>query len=72
MGQATCYSFVVGTLGSIKKDFETNPDAVIQKFGTASQEFLSEKVIQLYGKLHFFGLRLGLNPSVSIACHGDF
>ena len=54
VGQATCYSFVVGTLGSIKKDFETNPDAVIQKFGTASQEFLSEKVIQLYGKLHFW------------------
>lgn len=54
VGQATCYSFVVGTLGSIKEDFENNPDAIIQKFGTASQEFLSEKVIKLYGKLHFW------------------
>ena len=71
VGQATCYSFVVGTLGSIKKDFETNPDAVIQKFGTASQNFSRKKWSNCTAS-YIFGLRLGLNPSVSIACHGDF
>lgn len=54
VGQATCYSFVVGTLGFVRKDFEKNPGPIIDKFGTASQEYLSSKVIEKFGKLNFW------------------
>lgn len=54
VGQATCYSFVVGTLGFIRKTFEANPGPIIQKFGTASQEYLSSMVIKEYGTLNFW------------------
>jgi len=54
VGQASCYSFLVGTLGFIKNFFEEYPDEVWQKYRTASQEFLSAKVIEKYGYLHFW------------------
>jgi hypothetical protein len=54
IGQASCYSFVVGTLGFVKTYFENHPKEVIQRFGTATQEFLSFMVIQKYGKLNFW------------------
>lgn len=54
VGQATCYSFVVGTLGFIKQTFEANPEPIIQKFGTASQEYLSSMIIEKFGKLNFW------------------
>jgi len=54
VGQASCYSFVVGTLGHIKSYFEENADAVIEKFGTASQEYLSDQVIKYQGALKFW------------------
>ena len=54
VGQATCYSFEVGTLGYAKDNFEANSSAVIQKFGTASQEYLSDQVIKKFGKLNFW------------------
>jgi len=54
VGQATCYSFVVGTLGFIKKYYEDNPKEVIDKFYNASQEYLSSKVIEKFGKLNFW------------------
>ena len=54
VGQATCYSFEVGTLGYAKDNFEANSNAVIQKFGTASQEYLSDQVIKKFGKLNFW------------------
>lgn len=54
VGQASCYSWVVGTLGFVKKDFEKNPIDIYEKFYTASQEYLSTKIIEKYGKLNFW------------------
>lgn len=54
IGQASCYSWVVGTLGYIKSYFEEFYDEVYRNFGTASQEYLSYKVIEKYGKLNFW------------------
>lgn len=54
VGQATCYSFVVGTLGYIRSTFEDNPEPIIQKFGTASQEYLSSMVIKKFVRLNFW------------------
>ena len=54
IGQATCYSFVVGTLGFIKSEFEENSECIVQRYGTASQEYLSAMVIRNFGKLNFW------------------
>lgn len=54
IGQATCYSFIVGSLAYIKEDFEANMDAVIQRYGTATQQYLSAKVIERFGNLKFW------------------
>jgi hypothetical protein len=54
VGQASCYSWIVGTLGFVKLDFEADPVEVYDKFFTASQEYLSSKVIEKYGKLNFW------------------
>ena len=54
VGQASCYSWVVGTLGYVKKYFEEHPKEVVDKFYTASQEYLSDKVIEKYGALNFW------------------
>jgi hypothetical protein len=54
VGQASCYSFVVGTLGYIKTYFEQHPKEIVEKFYTASQEYLSHKVIEKEGKLNFW------------------
>jgi hypothetical protein len=54
VGQATCYSFVIGTLNYIKEDFEANMDAVIARFGTATQQYLSAKIIEKYGAMNFW------------------
>jgi hypothetical protein len=54
VGQASCYSFVVGTLGYIKADYEAAPLRMQARYGTASQEYLSAKVIERYGQLQFW------------------
>jgi len=54
IGQASCYSWRVGALGYIKEYFEKNPKEVVDRFFTASQEYLSSKVIEKYGKLNFW------------------
>lgn len=54
VGQASCYSWVVGTLGFIKAYFEAHPVEVVKQFYTASQEYLSWKVIEQFGKLNFW------------------
>ncbi len=54
VGQASCYSFVVGTLGFIKSDYEAAPERYQKQFGTASQEYLSAKVIERFGALNFW------------------
>jgi len=54
VGQASCYSFVVGTLGFIKTEFEADPASVLKTFGTASQEYLSAKAIEQFGPLNFW------------------
>ena len=54
VGGSNLYSWVVGTLGYIKDHYEKNSDAVIEKFGSASQEYLSAKIIERHGKLNFF------------------
>lgn len=50
VGQASCYSFKVGTLGEIKKYYEQHSDEIKRKYKTASQEYLSDKVRELTGK----------------------
>ena len=54
VGQASAYSWVVGTLGYIKEYFEKYPKEVVDRYYTASQEYLSDKVIQRYGSLNFW------------------
>jgi len=54
VGQATCYSWVVGTLGYVKEYYEKNPKEVVDKFYNASQEYLSSKIIEKFGKLNFW------------------
>lgn len=54
VGQASCYSWVVGQLGFVKEYFEQHPKEVVDKYFTASQEYLSAKIIEKYGKLSFW------------------
>jgi hypothetical protein len=54
VGQASCYSFVVGSLGYIKENFEENCEKVYDKFHRNSQKYLSNQVIKRYGKLNFW------------------
>lgn len=54
IGQASCYSWVVGTLGYVKRYFEAHPREVVARFFTASQEFLSDQVIKERGALKFW------------------
>lgn len=54
VGQASCYSWTVGTLGYIKEYFEQHPKEIVDKFFTASQAYLSSKVIEKYGSLNFW------------------
>lgn len=54
IGQASCYSWKVGTLGYIKEYFEKHPRQVIQQFRTGSQEYLSAKVIEKWGALNYW------------------
>lgn len=54
VGQASCYSFVVGTLGYVKEYCEAHFSEIWQKYYTASQEYLSAKVIEKYTKLNFW------------------
>jgi len=54
VGQASCYSWRVGTLGYVKKYFEAHPKEVVKQYHTASQEYLSAQVIKTQGKLIFW------------------
>jgi len=53
-GQASCYSFRVGTLGYIKEYYENNMNLVHKKYKTSSQEFLSDMIMKKYGVLRFW------------------
>ncbi|MDR1691443.1 MAG: hypothetical protein LBR35_01210 [Rickettsiales bacterium] len=54
VGQASLYSWVIGTLGYVKSNFEAKPQEIIKKYFTASQEYLSDMIIQKSGKLNFW------------------
>ena len=54
VGQASCYSWVVGQLGFIKEYFEQHPKEVVAQFFTASQEYLSDQVTKKFGRLNFW------------------
>jgi len=54
VGGSNVYSWVVGTLGFIKTDYEKNAEEVVRKYGTASQEYLSHGIIEKYGSLNFY------------------
>lgn len=54
VGQASCYSWLVGTLGFVKSYYENHAEEVVKQFHTASQEYLSSKVIEKYGALNFW------------------
>ena len=44
----------MGTLGYIKQYFEQNYKSVIEHYFTASQEYLSDKVLEKYDQLNFW------------------
>jgi len=44
IGQASCYSWRVGTLGAIRREFETRPREIAAQYGTACQEWFSDRV----------------------------
>lgn len=44
IGQASCYSWRVGTLGAIKRDFEARPREIVARYGTNCQAWLSGQV----------------------------
>jgi len=54
IGQASCYSWKVGSLGFIKEYFESHPHEVVRQFRTGSQEYLSAKVIEKWGALKYW------------------
>ena len=54
VGQASCYSWVVGTLGFIKEYFEKHPQEVIDTYYTATQQYVSAKVLEKFGKIWFW------------------
>lgn len=54
VGQASLYSWVVGTFGFVKDYYEENDQAIIDRFYTASQEYLSYMIIQKFGHLNFW------------------
>ena len=54
VGNASVYSWLVGSLGYVVKDYEKDPDFYVKKYYTASQEYLSDKVIERFGKLNFW------------------
>ena len=54
VGQGSCYSWVVGTLGEIKTYFEDNAQEMVDRYGTATQQYLSAKIIEKYGALNFW------------------
>ena len=54
VGQASCYSFIAGSLAWIKEAFDADPESVIKQFGTASQEYLSHMILQRDGALNFW------------------
>lgn len=54
VGQASCYSWIVGQLGFVKEYFEQHPREVADQYFTASQEYLSAQIIEKFGKLNFW------------------
>lgn len=44
VGQASCYSWRVGTLGAIKRDFEARPNEIVRHYETACQEWLTDEI----------------------------
>ncbi len=78
VGQATSYSWVVGTLGYIKEYYEEHPKEVVDKFSTASQEYLSSKVIEKFGSLNFWpenwfcSFRFHCMPKIGPLRHFDY
>jgi len=54
VGGSNIYSWVVGSLGYIKNYYEENSGQVVNQFGTASQEYLSAKIIEKHGSLSFY------------------
>ena len=53
-GQASFYSFIVGSLGHLLENFKNDPQSVIKKYKTASQEYLSHNMATLQCKTLFF------------------
>lgn len=54
VAQASCYSWVVGTLGFIKQYYEQHAEEVIRTFGTATQQYMSAMIMQKYEKINFW------------------
>lgn len=51
---ANFYSWVVGTLGYAKAFYDANAESVVAKYYTASQEYLSDQVLEKFDKINFW------------------
>lgn len=55
VGQGSCFSWVVGDrYNDITTDYEENKAQIDKKYGSASQEYLSDKIIAKQGALKFW------------------
>ncbi|MEE4254748.1 MAG: hypothetical protein V2I50_11975 [Desulfuromusa sp.] len=54
VGQGSCYSLVVGTVGFVKDRFEADAAVWIDRYGSATQQYLSHVLIEKYGTLTFW------------------
>jgi hypothetical protein len=55
VGQGSCFSWVISDkYNDITSDYEQNKSSIDAKYGTASQEYLSDKIITKQGQLNFW------------------
>ena len=55
VGQGSCFSWVVGDrYNDITTDYEENKAQIDREYGSASQEYLSDKIIEKQGALKFW------------------
>ncbi len=55
VGQGSCFSWVISDrYNFITTDYVENKEAIDKKYGTASQEYLSDRIINIQSKLKFW------------------
>lgn len=55
VGQGSCFSWIISDkYNDITREYENNKSEIDLKYGTASQEYLSDKILEKQGKLRFW------------------